>query len=91
MVVVGDVPVDVDVTRVEVLRRNVASGVQSVVEGDSQAVSRLVRLGIEVGDIDAVGAVVSVRHLYEEGAVLVHSVSVGRPNGAWLSGGSRCI
>lgn len=82
MVVVGDVPVDVDVTRVEVPRRNVASGVQSVVEGDSQAVSRLVRIGVEVGDVNAVGAVVSLRHLYKDGSVLVHSVSVG---------GSRCI
>ena len=80
MVVVDRVAVDVDVDRIEVFAGYFFSRVETVVVCDSQAVAGLIRLGIEVGDIDAVGAVVSLLHLYEEGAVLIHSVSVGRRN-----------
>ena len=73
MVVVDRVAVDVDINGVQVLDSYLTSRVESVVVRDCQAVAGLIGLAVEVCDEDAVGAVVILLHLYEKGAVLIHS------------------
>lgn len=72
MVVNVDVAVDVDVVSVQMLDSYLSSSVKTVVVGNVEVVAGHSCLGVDVCNEDSVRAVFSLRHLHEDGSILIH-------------------